>query len=209
MANPLIVMINGSPHGASEASNTSRLLRLAEKELLNRGADTILVQPTPLEHPTTIHYLDPNRVLAQIRAADGVVVATGTYWGQGGSTLQRFFEEATPTEGTDVWLGKPAAVIVSEYSSGGQVVLSNLLLTLSNFGCVIPPQGGMVYSRTGQAAKGLGEKWALDVWGLGDIGIICQKLVAYAAQRTAIDWGSSWSVIRDKDELAKTWIEEG
>lgn len=182
MPTPRIVMINGSLHGGPEASNTLCLLRLAEKELLNGGADTILVEPKRLEciirdstFTASTYYLEPSRVLPQIEAADGLIVATGTYWGQGGSTLQRFFEEATPSEGTDVWLGKPAAIIVSEHSSGGQVVLSNLMLTLSNFGCVIPPQGGMVYSRTGQAAKSLGEKWTIDVWGLEDIGSICTK----------------------------------
>ena len=83
------------------------------------------------------------------------------------------------------------------------------MLTLSNFGCVIPLQGGMVYSRIGQAARIRGEKWAIDVWGLEDISSICQKLLAYAARRKAIDWGSSWPVVRDEDELNKTWIEKG
>jgi hypothetical protein len=80
------------------------------------------------------------------------------------------------------------------------------MLTLSNFGCVIPPQGGMVYSRTGQAARKCGEEWAVDVWSLEDISAICHKLISYAAQKKPADL-SSWLVERDRGELNRMWIE--
>jgi multimeric flavodoxin WrbA len=145
-----IVIINASLHGDSESSNTALLLRMAEKDLSHRNALVTMINPELVQFEfangksQSIHMLNTNNVLDSLNAADGLIVGTGTYWGQGSSTLQKFLEDATPSEGTDAWLGKPAGIIVSEHSSGGQSVLSNLVLTLSNFGCVIPPQGGMV-----------------------------------------------------------------
>ena len=49
---------------------------------------------------------------AALAAADAIVVATGTYWDSWSSLLQQFLEQATPSEGTELWLGKPAAVLV-------------------------------------------------------------------------------------------------
>src|SRR6478736_9738222 len=54
---------------------------------------------------------DVRAMEARMRAAQGFVVARGTYWQSWGSPLQRFFEQGTDWELSDVWLGKPVAAL--------------------------------------------------------------------------------------------------
>ena len=214
MADPLIAIINGSLHGDSDQSNTLLLLKHAEQELLRLGARAMLLNPEPVALTSNsssnrwpMFALGTSRLLKAIDGADGLIIGSGTYWGGVSSTLQRFLEEATPTEGTVTWLGKPVGIIVSEHSSGGQLVLANLMLTLSNFGCVLPPQGGMVYSRISQAlkytAKDENEEWGQDVWGLEDIATICETVILYARHR--LRGVRSWIVDRDDTNLHRRW----
>ena len=129
---PSILIINASLHGDSGDSNTNLLLRRAQKELSKKGANTELIHPQLVdfkfvgtETAQNLYVLNTNDILQKLDAADGILIGTGTYWGQSSSILQRFLEEATPREGSEVWLGKPAGIIISEHSTGGQIVLSN------------------------------------------------------------------------------------
>ncbi|MBV8415021.1 MAG: NAD(P)H-dependent oxidoreductase, partial [Verrucomicrobia bacterium] len=208
-----IVLINGSLHGDSENSNTLSLLQVAETELFKRGAKVTLISPELTEFRAekstenrSMYVLRTQQILSALKIADGLIVGTGTYWGHSGSVLQRFIEETTPTEGTGVWLGKPIGIVVSEHSTGGQAVLANLMLTFSNLGCLIPPQAGMVFSRLGQEAKKHGAEWARDIWGLDDVGSICDKVMAYASQRNAVKT-QSWPMDSDPDSFHRRWIE--
>src|SRR5262249_48834558 len=49
------------------------------------------------------------QMATRLRAADGLLVGSGTYWGSWGSPLQQFLELMTPYEATDVFLAKPAS----------------------------------------------------------------------------------------------------
>lgn len=71
---------------------------------------------------------------ATLAEASGFVFVTGTYWDGWSSHLQRFLEEATHTEATSLWLGKPASVWVTAHSVGGKGVLSRLQGVLSSSG---------------------------------------------------------------------------
>ena len=216
MASPLIAIINGSLHGDSDQSNTLPLLQHAEQELLRRGAKVTLLNPERVALTSNssddkwIFALKTSSVLQAIERADGLIIGSGTYWGSAGTTLQRFVEEATPTEGTATWLGKPAAIIVSEHSSGGQQVLATLMLALSNFGCVLPPQAGMVYSRLAQTLKNAvkyeGVEWGQDVWGIEDIASICDTIISYARHR--VRGVTSWIVNRDDTTLHRRWVHQ-
>jgi len=210
---PKIILINGSLHGDSENSNTLSLLRFAELALLKRETEVTLISPQPIrfnagrsKQQPPVHTLRASKVLSALKSADGLIVGTGTYWGQSSSVLQRFIEEATLTEGSPTWLGKPVGIIVSEHSTGGQAVLSNLMLTFSNFGCLIPPQAGMVFSRLGQEAEQRNPEWANDVWGRDDVGRICDKVVAYASRRIAVKL-EFWPVDSHPDRFHNRWIE--
>lgn len=137
--------------------------------------------------------------------ADAVIVATGTYWDSWSSALQRFLEEATESEGTRLWLGKPAAVIVTAHSVGGKGVLSRLQGVLSTFGAQIPPMGGLVVTlaserareHAGDAEDGSGD----DLWSPDDLEVVCHNLVECARGTRAF---RAWEV--DRTDPARRWI---
>ena len=209
MRKPHIVLINGSLHGDSANSNTFVLLQLAKRSLLGRGASVNLISPERINFKDSsgsqsMHVLNFDKVMKALEEADGLIVGTGTHWGQSSSVLQKLLEDAAATEGAKAWLGKPTGIIVSEHSTGGQAVLSNLMLTLSNFGCMIVPQGGMVFGRTGQLARGTGNAWTDDVWGPDDIKSICGSVLAYAPMRETVE-NEPWSVDNDTESFHARW----
>jgi chromate reductase len=94
----------------------------------------------------------------ELTRADAFVFGTGTHWDSWSSVLQRFLEDATETEGTKLWLGKPAACVVTEHSVGGKGVLSRLQGVLVTLGCALPPMSGLVLSKVAQIAAAEAEK---------------------------------------------------
>jgi len=160
MMRPRILMLNGALEAAR--GNSGALLDLAVRWL------------APLAELSRVDLAEARGFadhVDAIRAAHGFVFATGTYWDGWGSPLQRFLEEATPTEGTDLWLGKPAAVLVTMHSVGGKGVLSRLQGVLNTFGLLLPPMGGLVLA---QASLGREDK---DLWCPEDVGIVCHNLL--------------------------------
>lgn len=135
--------------------------------------------------------------------ADGVVIATGTYWDGFSSHLQRFFEEATETEGTELWLGKPVACLVSAHSAGGKAVLSRLQGVLVTLGASIPPMSGLVVTLAAQIALEHAEEHdAADLWSVADLEIVCHNLLAAArADRTVY---RAWDV--DRRDPHRRWL---
>ncbi len=200
---PRITLLNGALGGA--AGNTARALNHLVKELSSHAQIRLL------------HLADASGpVTAQILAeTDGFVFASGVYWDSWGSPLQRFLEQSTAFEATDLWLGKPAAVLITLHSVGGKGVLSRLQGVLSTLGLWLPPMSGMVYSLANHLALGLGgsENRAAapggqdaDLWQLGDLAVIARNL------RTALDlrareaprW-EPWPV--DDGDPARIWLE--
>jgi chromate reductase len=95
----------------------------------------------------------PGAALDAIARAQRLVFISGTYWGGCSSQLQRLLEEATPSEASGLWLGKPAAVIVSAHQVGAQSVLFRLQGVLVTLGCLLPPLSGVVISKVGEALR--------------------------------------------------------
>lgn len=150
-----------------------------------------------------------------LRAADAIVFATGTHWDSWSSPLQKFLEEATPAETTALWLGKPAAVLVTEHSTGGKGVLSRLQGVLVTLGCAIPPLSGLVLSQAAQdarsaavsssassASRAAASLGAADYWSPEDIAIIAHNLLVAARQPRA-GW-RTWPV--DRTDYARAWL---
>lgn len=137
-----------------------------------------------------------------LAAADALVVATGTYWDSWSSRLQHFLEEATPTEGTALWLGKPAAVLVTAHSVGGKGVLSRLQGVLSTFGALIPPMSGLVISRVGELARAHAGPDCEDIWSPADLEVVCHNLLACArGERDFLAWPV------DRGDPSHRWLE--
>ena len=110
-----VLVLNAALNGRE--GNTAVLLRRAMKSL------SPAVEVTECVLAETPAYAD---VREGLLAADAFVIGTGTHWDSWSHLLQKFLEDGTLDEGTPVWLGKPAAVLVTMHSVGGKAVLSRL-----------------------------------------------------------------------------------
>lgn len=113
----------------------------------------------------------------RLRAADGMLVGSGTYWSSWGSPLQRFLEVMTAYEATDVFVGKPASAIVTMDSTGGSEIAARLAATLVCLGCFTPPFGWMALSRVGVELAARDPGATRDVWGPADVGVLAANLL--------------------------------
>ena len=141
-------------------------------------------------------------VRSELAWAEGFVFGTGTHWDSWSSVLQKFLEDATEAEGTKLWLGKPAACVVTEHSVGGKGVLSRLQGVLVTLGCLIPPMSGVVLSKVAQIAVRHEPEAARDFWGAEDLKIVAHNLVE--AVNGTRKW-KAWAV--DREEFSARWME--
>jgi NAD(P)H-dependent FMN reductase len=187
---PRLLLLNAALAGKD---GNSAVLLAEMQSLLSARAD---VQLTTLATHSDVVQLRP-----AFEAADGFVIATGTHWDSWSSVLQKLLEDATPAEGTSLWLGKPVAVIVSEHSTGGKGVLSRLQGVLVTLGCSIPPMSGLVLSRAAVIAAQHDLKAAQDFWCREDLAVVCHNLVESAAGTHR--W-KTWPV--DRTDFAARWV---
>lgn len=174
----------GNSHGVSEVCSTFfRARRVAHEVLVLRDAR-------------------PGDAQSALERAERLVVVSGTYWGGFSSLLQRLFEELTPTETSPLWLGKPAAVLITEHQVGAQAVLSRLQHVLVTFGCLLPPLSGVVISKVGEALRARAPELCDDVWGLEDVATALHNLLAAPFLPTAY---RVWPV--DREHYADRWLE--
>jgi chromate reductase, NAD(P)H dehydrogenase (quinone) len=185
-----VLLINASLAG--DGGNTGvALKRLAA--LLTRRADVRTVRPAKNSFA---------EVESELASADAFLFGTGTHWDSWSSMLQKFLEDATETEGTKLWLGKPAACVVTEHSVGGKGVLSRLQGVLVTLGCSLPPMSGLVLSKVSQMAARDGAKEAEDFWCLDDLKIVAHNLVE--AVNGTRRW-KAWPV--DRTDFSARWMK--
>lgn len=188
---PRVLLLNAGLNG--HGGNTHALLERV-REQLEPAADVVLLHLAAQPGYAAMRL--------ELERADGFVIGTGTHWDSWSHLLQRWLEEATPDEGTALWLGKPAAVIVTQHSVGGKGVLSRLQGVLSTFGCAIPPMSGLVYSLVNQSALQAGAPGSDDLWCLEDTAIVAHNLLVALNGRTGY---RAWSV--DRTRFGARWIE--
>ena len=186
-----ILILNGSPKGSG--GNCQILISKIIKNLSDHQVEVC--------HLSQENY--SLKIKAKLKAANGVIFVSGTYWDSWGSPLQKFLEKATELEGSPILLGKPCAVFILMHSVGGKGVLSRLQGVLSTLGFLIPPMSGMVYSSVAQkalkSAKMVGRE---DIWSLNDILLILANLrVSLEIKK---DW-ISWPV--DQKNFRKLWLK--
>jgi multimeric flavodoxin WrbA len=189
---PRLLLLNASLNG--DTGNTGAFLAEA-RAFLAPVADVSSVTLAGENAP------DFTALLPALAAADGFLIGTGTHWDGWSSVLQQFLEDATPAEGTSLWLGKPAAVVVSEHSVGGKGVLSRLQGVLVTLGCSIPPMSGLVLSRAALIAVHHDAKAANDFWCRDDLAVVCHNLVESAAGTAR--W-KTWPV--DRTDFTSRWV---
>jgi len=190
--NPAILVLNGALAG--DAGNTEALLARARATL----AKNARVASLTLDETTSFSAVEPS-----LRSADGFLLGTGTYWDSWSHLLQRFLQEATASEGTALWLGKPAGVVVTMHSVGGKGVLSRLQGVLNTFGCTIPPMSGLVYSHVNQAALETETASAPDLWTPDDLNTVCHNVLAALSPQPRY---RAWPV--DRQNTHVRWIHD-
>lgn len=216
---PHLLLLNASLAG--DAGNTAVLFARARR-LLARSTtvESLTLAPRPDATISSLSALNARlrvgtglspQLRAALTRADGFLIGTGTHWDSWSSVLQKFLEDATATEATALWLGKPAAVVVSEHSTGGKGVLSRLQGVLVTLGCSIPPMSGLVISRAALLATQHAPDPATtrDFWCEDDILIVCHNLaeaarVTLPAAKPAHPRWRKWPV--DRRDFAARWI---
>ena len=191
---PCILLLNASLAGPE--GNSARLLARVEARL----APHAILPGAMLAGPGAQTFSGLESLL---RRADAFVFATGTHWDTWSSPLQKFLEDATPAEATGLWLGKPAAVLVSEHSTGGKGVLSRLQGVLVTLGCSIPPLSGLVLAKSARLAARAAAEDAEDFWCAEDLDVVADNLLA-AARQPRVTW-RTWPV--DRTDYARPWFE--
>lgn len=202
---PHLLLLNASLAG--DAGNTAVLLTRAGR-LLARRATVESLTLAALCPESPLSAFSP-QLAAALERADGLLIGTGTHWDSWSSVLQKFLEDATPTEGTALWLGKPAGAIVSEHSTGGKGVLSRLQGVLVTLGCSIPPMSGLVLSRAAIIAGQHEPAAARDFWCEDDLGVICNNLAEAAritlpSAKPARPRWRTWPV--DRRDFSARWL---
>lgn len=204
---PRILLLNTSLAG--DSGNTAVLLAELRAHLAPHAdlSAATLASPDASNDPAApgdANARDFASLRPQLAAADAFVIGTGTHWDSWSSLLQKFLEDATPAEGTALWLGKPAAVIVSEHSTGGKSILSRLQGVLVTLGCTIPPMSGLVLSRAAllAAEHAPADTATRDLWCRDDLAVIAHNLLE--AARGTRNW-RVWPV--DRTDFAARWLE--
>jgi NAD(P)H-dependent FMN reductase len=140
-------------------------------------------------------------VPAALERAERLVFVSGTYWGGFSSLLQQLLEELTPSETSELWLGKPAAVFVTAHQVGAQSVLHRLQGVLVTLGCALPPLSGVVISKVGEALRDRAPELCDDVWGLSDVETALHNLLASPYSPRAF---RVWPV--DREHYGQRWL---
>jgi hypothetical protein len=199
---PRLLLLNASLAG--DQGNTAVLLARARR-LLARSATVDAL--TLAGNHASFADLRP-----RLAAAQGLLIGTGTHWDSWSSVLQDFLEQATPAEGTALWLGKPVACVVSEHSTGGKGVLSRLQGVLVTLGCFLPPMSGLVLSRAAVLATRHSPDpvAARDFWCADDLRVVCHNLAEAARITSSGTTGRpprwrAWPV--DRTDFAARWLD--
>lgn len=177
---------------AAARGNSAVVARRAAELLSDRGEPHELL---------VLEQVDIAELMAQLRRAARLVFVTGTYWGGISSRLQAALEQLTPTEGGPLWLGKPAAVLVTAHQVGGQSVLWRLQGVLVTLGCSLPPMSGVVVTKVGEGLRQRAPELCADVWGLDDIAIALHNLLAAPLSPSYRAWPT------DAEHYAERWLE--
>ncbi|MFL5812175.1 MAG: flavodoxin family protein [Bdellovibrionia bacterium] len=199
-----ILIINGSLGGSlGGASGNTGLALKKWADALTSHAE---IEWLHLADYFTKQSPDKAKLHSLLQNADGFIFASGTYWDSWGSPLQRFLEHVTELEGSDIWLGKPAAILITMHSVGGKEVLSRLQGVLSTLGLIIPPMSGMVLSLANQLAAETPSEFANDFWQTPDLEILSHNLLEAIQQKKnqAPQW-RAWNV--DRKDPSRRWLK--
>ncbi|MBS1716880.1 MAG: NAD(P)H-dependent oxidoreductase [Armatimonadetes bacterium] len=186
-----VLIINGSLGGRQ--GNTAELLAIASDALEPKAQ---------VSHLELVREPSMDRILEEVQKADGFLFGTGTYWDSWGSPMQRFLEMTAHTEGSVLWFGKPAGVIVTAHAVGAKSVVSRLFGVLNMYGMLIPPMSGMAYTFVNEVALQTASDHLRDeLWKAEDALVVVHNLLQ--AVEGGRDW-RSWSTC--EGQSGEKWL---
>lgn len=190
-----ILLINGSCNGEKGQSGTIINALSSEFEQDIEFKTLTLLQDKSLESWRE-----------QLNWAEGCIFLTGTYWDSWGSPLQYFLEQTTEWEVCELWLGKPAAVIVTMHSVGGKAVLSRLQGVVNTLGMIIPPLCGLVYSLNTHLIDKDNDHYD-DFWHLEEIPLLVTNVAKQIEinRQIKVKW-QAWDV--DRADVKRPWLKK-
>ena len=191
-----ILICNGSLGGNS--GNTNFIIEHITPLIKNHQVSIESINLKDLMDKT----ISPLEVKEKFQNSNGVIFTSGTYWDSWGSPMQNFLEVTTEFEGSDVFLGKPAAVFITMHSVGGKGVLSRLQGVLNTLGFMIPPMSGMVYSLAGHLALQTQSTFSDDFWSLDDCDTVIHNFITSMNKDFNF---KSWAI--DHDDPKRLWIK--
>lgn len=188
-----ILLINGSSNGSKGQSGT-----------IARAITSELSESNEIKTLTLHDDKDLESWREQLSWAEGFVFLSGTYWDSWGSPLQYFLEQTTDWEVSEVWLGKPAGVIVTMHSVGGKAILSRLQGVLNTLGMIIPPLCGLVYSLNTHLIDKDNDHYD-DFWHLDEVPLILNNVAKQIEinRKIKFEW-QTWDV--DRADVKRPWL---
>jgi multimeric flavodoxin WrbA len=200
-----VLIVNGSLGGSE--GNSYELAKLFVPQLTYHGAQVEILNLNPKVGEVCMP--DLASLESQLTWADAFVFVSGTYWSSWGSPMQMFIEHLTNFETSPLILGKPASVLITMHSVGGQEVMFRLQGVLASMGFLIPPLSSMVYS----LHQHLIEDAALentqlkehkdDFWSLRDLPYLAANLIE-AIRSTRDSNFVAWPV--DEKNASNLWM---
>lgn len=187
---PVIIALSASPnHGGRTEQYLARFVRAAKRH----GAKVSVVRLYDVRLPLFTGKLARRRasnkaerlpkrlspLLAALRTADGLFIATPTHWFNVPVPLKNFIDHLTILEEYGYHLeGKVAGVVTFSPHGGGTDVVSNLALVLTNMGCVLPPYSLLWFGQKEEQ------------WSSRDIDLVAKNMILQIAVERA--QGMSW-----------------
>jgi multimeric flavodoxin WrbA len=158
------IFLNCTLKRSPEVSNTQALIDKVAGLMQRQGVETASIRIADLDVLTGVSSDlgegdDWPGVLASLKAADIVVIATPIWMGYPSSLCQRVierldatFSEYDPRDGQFPLYNKVGGVIVTGNEDGAQACSAHVLYALQSFGCVIPPNSDVYW--VGDAGAG-------------------------------------------------------
>jgi chromate reductase len=194
----MILTLNGALNGAD--GSTHVCMSIVE--------DALAACMLRVHRVNLVEHVSLASIVDHIEKARGIVFGTGTYWDSWGSPMQKLLEDLAGLDSSELLFGKPAAVVVTEHSTGGKSVFNRMLGVLNTMGMWVPPHCAAVYSMVAHEAleRGMDGWKAMETWRLSDFSIIGHNLAA--AVYGTREW-KSWHEGNDlSDEPFRTaWLK--
>jgi multimeric flavodoxin WrbA len=198
---PSILGISGSPHADGM---TNKLLKAVLDAATQEGAETKLINLYELNivHEPGYYSKDPSAAIPKkmprdditalypdIRRAEGIVLATPTYWANMSGVMKDFIDHLTPLENEKFALqGKIAAFIaVSKENEGGvEMAAMSMVAALCQMGMLIPPNAVMWFPGSWHTSTK-----TVDSWAVADAPVVGKNMVKLIKllRQSGIKWG--------------------